>query len=959
MVLEAFAALSLAANIVQFIDFSGKLFSKAREVHRSDNGFSKDHADLESAMKSLKHLTHNLSSSMTGITAADNVSDDEKELLELAKDCTKLADELIQLLAKVKGHERRSKWESFLQAIRIAWNENDINLAKEKLKQYQTRMTFQLLVILKQVSFLPLLLQFLTIAPRHNQSNVVKMLIELSDHVVQGEKCSKDLFDMKTTLIKKLGDIKSSLDDVGNKANDTSSNLGVVASTLSELAAKGTLLATEHRILKSLCFRSMKVRHAQIPDAHKRTFEWAYTSRTIPDDSCTEFKFAEWLRSGNGLYWIAGKAGSGKSTLVKFLYDNPRTISKLEKWAGNKDLITASFFFWNAGTEMQKSVEGLLQSLLFEILRKCPTLIPIAAPMRWEERCFYDSEATPWLQWELKDAFRLIQQQATIPAKFCLFVDGLDEYEGNHADFAEILQGLANSGDFKICVSSRPWNIFQEIFGQNYGNRLFLEELTRPDIEIFVRDTLESSAQFLSLREMDTRYHALVEEIIEKADGVFLWVFLILRSLLQGLVNCDRISELQRRIRLLPSKLEDYFLHILNTTDETYSERAAETFDIALQASEPLSLMTYSYLDEEDPRFAINAGIRPLGLREVLYRLRTMKRRLNARCNGLLEITNYDEDQSKRELLRRTIDDFWDSSTRLDNMEVSELLVVYKVEFLHRTVRDFLNTKEIQNMIKIRIDCNFQPLSAVCRAILGQIKALPMKDIGYIRRFIGLVEDLIYYARAIETHFQKPEVETLDELERTLFMLNSIWQMEGVVVSFDKNSPVNDIQQSFYECMVRNGLCGYITRKLALGKRALPSITRLLASALNPSLLSNKWTYYPSMVQLLIHSSKNERTHAWRTVELPALWIDFLNSIPAIWKQTSKDGKSDQLRIIQMLLEIGADPSQQHSRVVLWVKILEELRRGLEERRNDVDMTEEMEMIEKYEKIFLACDADH
>jgi putative ribosome biogenesis GTPase RsgA len=31
-------------------------------------------------------------------------------------------------------------------------------------------------------------------------------------------------------------------------------------------------------------------------------------------------KFADWLENDGGIYWIAGKAGSGKSTLMKYLW---------------------------------------------------------------------------------------------------------------------------------------------------------------------------------------------------------------------------------------------------------------------------------------------------------------------------------------------------------------------------------------------------------------------------------------------------------------------------------------------------------------------------------------------------------------------------------------------------------------------------------------------------------------
>lgn len=560
---------------------------------------------------------------------------------------------------------------------------------------------------------------------RSNQSNVTKMLVELSCHAGREETRAKDLLAWKASVTKKLDDIQSSSNNSMDCSDNISSKLSEIASDLSKLATAGNRIATQHRILKGLRFDSMNVRHAQIPEAHSKTFEWAYTSQSTADRSCKQFEFAEWLRSGDGHYWIAGKPGSGKSTLVKFLYDNPRTLLELQDWRGQKELVTTGFFFWNSGTKRQKSVEGLLQSLLYEILRKCPSLIPIVAPQRWQEQSLSHSEPAPWFQGEMKDTFRRIQEQGTISAKFCFFIDGLDEYDGDQSDLINILQDLTTSPDIRLCVSSRPWNVFQDAFGQDTERRLFLEDLTKPDIERFVRDKLESSPQFMSSITMDNRYDELVEDIVRKADGVFLWVFLIVRSLLQGLLNCDRLSELQRRTRLLPSTLEEYFLHILSTTDGAYSERAAETFEIALKATYPMSLLVYSYVDEEDPCYGINAEIKEPSRQEIIHRLQITKRRLNARCNGLLEILIASDDDDKREILRNIIDDPGDSPVATNTIDKSTLFDVFIINFLHRTVKDFLNTEAIQKMIRQNIKTDFQPLSAIGRALLSQIKALP------------------------------------------------------------------------------------------------------------------------------------------------------------------------------------------------------------------------------------------
>ena len=57
------------------------------------------------------------------------------------------------------------------------------------------------------------------------------------------------------------------------------------------------------------------------------------------------------------MFWVSGKAGSGKSTLMKYLKSDPDTESNLWAWANGPKLVTASYFFWNAGTDMQKSQE--------------------------------------------------------------------------------------------------------------------------------------------------------------------------------------------------------------------------------------------------------------------------------------------------------------------------------------------------------------------------------------------------------------------------------------------------------------------------------------------------------------------------------------------------------------------------------------------------------------------------
>ena len=104
---------------------------------------------------------------------------------------------------------------------------------------------------------------------------------------------------------------------------------------------------------------------------------------------------------------------------MKYLKPDPDTDSNL--WANGSKLVTASHFFWNAGTDMQKSQEGLLQSLLHEVLRKCPELTQIVCPTRWDWTDADFIHDGSWDLVELSETMDRLAHQQSMSAKFCFF----------------------------------------------------------------------------------------------------------------------------------------------------------------------------------------------------------------------------------------------------------------------------------------------------------------------------------------------------------------------------------------------------------------------------------------------------------------------------------------------------------------------------------------------------------
>lgn len=211
------------------------------------------------------------------------------------------------------------------------------------------------------------------------------------------------------------------------------------------------------RFMKSLQFEALPRRHEAIPEAHERTLRWLLHGKTTKDktphipakeDDGDQMNFSQWLESGNEIFWVSGKPGSGKSTLMKYVADAVRTYQLVSRWAS--PTIIVAHYFWSSGSLMQKSQEGLLRSLLYCIFQQCPELIPIVCQEQWREADDHNYSDRRWSLPSLKKALRKIAEEETRRRiNFCFFIDGMDEFEGSHDDQLEM-----------VCLTSRLLSLF-------------------------------------------------------------------------------------------------------------------------------------------------------------------------------------------------------------------------------------------------------------------------------------------------------------------------------------------------------------------------------------------------------------------------------------------------------------------------------------------------------------------
>ncbi|KAF9761854.1 hypothetical protein IL306_003662 [Fusarium sp. DS 682] len=439
-------------------------------------------------------------------------------------------------------------------------------------------------------------------------------------------------------------------------------------------------------ILDSLTFSTMERRFEAVPDAHKRTFEWIFDQSHNP--RINWHNFSQWTASSNGLYWINGKAGSGKSTLMKFILLDQRTRKYLESWAGSDQLIISHHFFWRKGSEYQRSIPGLLRALLVQTFRQKPELLEVVLGGQLEslvevladhlyltQESLEDGSELPmlpnmrdklqhWSMTDLTEALRNLTRKNIGNTRFFFLVDGLDEFDGDHLEVVQLLREISLSDRIKICVSSRPLPIFQKTLGQD--PRLRLQDLTEDDIYLVVEEKLLKHPYMAPVIERSLgRAILIAKKIIYKASGVFLWVHLVIKSLVNGLINNDSITDLEHRLDILPPDLEDLYWHMLRNIDPLYRPQTGIMCRICLQAQQPVRALSLSFAEEvvHDKRIAVRATRRDIPESEYKQRISDLTIRLQSVCAGLLE-------------------------TQVDH-----------VVFLHRTVGDFFAKPEVKQLL--------------------------------------------------------------------------------------------------------------------------------------------------------------------------------------------------------------------------------------------------------------------
>ncbi|KAL9093980.1 MAG: hypothetical protein Q9165_003650 [Trypethelium subeluteriae] len=734
--MDPLTALGLAANIAQFIDFGITVFREAKEIQDAGHTVSSGH--LASLAADFGSINATLKRDLTPSCSPDGYSGEENALRELAEKCSQISSDLGASLDDVASKSpKRRIWESVQVAIRTRWSKSKIEQLVRELADYRGQLTLRLLLVLNNhykheadshaslkneiIEAISLKSQLLSSEISQRSSEVITAILTTRDGTSRAIGTGKKLVDSTRETRADAGPsrLKSIKFSKEHSTADKSQRFSP------DFTTKDISSSYDEPILNALHFRGINERYSSISKAHEQTFEWIWTDFSDAPGGEYHGQAPRWDHLGQWMcssqeksqrcYWISGKAGSGKSSLMKYLQGDLRTIAHLKNWAGGADLLAPSFYFWYAGTELQRSHAGLLRSILLEILSKRHDLIPALFPDIC--RSIISGELPGRIEVsysEMRTALSRLIDNVPLDLKICFLLDGLDEYMGDLNELCDLLLGLCNCDSIKILVSSRPVPVCVSRF--DLHPKLRLQDLTRNDIFQYVLDNLGSHPLCQRMEQGEPGItQQLVQTVTSRAQGVFLWVVLVVRNLIKGLQNYDTPTELLGEIDRLPSDLEELYEHMLGSMSPSNQVQGSKLLQIVLRnvqtlldsngvrARYPLTLLQLSYAEEGDYESCLKAPVTALSPAQCRWRCEATEGRLRSRCCGLIEVQDFDPEHNV-------------SRTRTS------------VGFLHRTVVEFFQDDSVWKRIAaLSAGSDFDPDLALLSSTVSELKAIPVE----------------------------------------------------------------------------------------------------------------------------------------------------------------------------------------------------------------------------------------
>jgi hypothetical protein len=253
----------------------------------------------------------------------------------------------------------------------------------------------------------------------------------------------------------------------------------------------------------------------------------------------------------------------------------------------------------------------------------------------------------------------------------------------------------------------------------------------------------------------------LTAEVVERAEGVFLWVRLVVRDLIQSLENGDNLEELRARLMALPSDLRHLYKRMFEKMSVEYQKESAIMFQlnekwlgISHDQSLPGLLMWFAI---NNPDAGLKLPVGHMSLDQHDWGMTSLVKRIQSRCCGLLEVRGGG----------RTLDSLSSIFISRDDVSIDEISQL-AMTYLHRTVHEFITVDEVwKDICDLTIDMCFSISTRLASACLSAIK-LAKNITLYHTRYVAIIEQLCQEVADVSPETAHTYLMDLDRTMSTL-----------------------------------------------------------------------------------------------------------------------------------------------------------------------------------------------
>ncbi|KAK1634966.1 hypothetical protein BDP81DRAFT_55296 [Colletotrichum phormii] len=257
--------------------------------------------------------------------------------------------------------------------------------------------------------------------------------------------------------------------------------------------------------------------------------------------------FQEWRDSGaQNVYWLSGNPASGKSVMSAHIKDHLEGAN-----------FSCSYFFFTHDSKVGSDLSYCLRSIAYQMA---------SSNIYVRDTLLAMIEDGSQLA---KSNFRAIWQKLFVGGIFRtpLFqpyfwvLDGLDECEERH-ELVKMLGEIPQEYPLRVFVTARPSAVLSQPPGAG-SLRMHHEQLLKEESAKDIHTMIEANRHLFPEKD-DSARRELIQQIIGKADGCFLWVKLVVDELRKAYSPKD----IQRILDSVPVGMDALYSRILKSMEQ-------------------------------------------------------------------------------------------------------------------------------------------------------------------------------------------------------------------------------------------------------------------------------------------------------------------------------------------------------------------------------------------------------